>query len=185
MSRLLLTVMSLKLPIQSDKNNTVFFRKNLKELILLTMLGVVMYVSQVIMASFPNIEIVSLLIILITRKFGYKAFLSVYVFVGCEILTYGLSIWVINYLYVWDILVVAVLVIKSVDNTVIYALVSGIYGLVFGTLCSVPYFLIGGIAMGVSNIISGIGFDIAHCIGNFILALLLYRPLTNTFNKIK
>ncbi len=185
MSRLLLTVMSLKLPIQSDKKDTVFFRKKLTELILLTMLGVLMYVSQVVMAPLPNIEIVSLLIILTTRKFGYKAFLSVYVFVGCEILTYGLSMWVVNYLYVWDILVLAVLFIKNVDNTWVYAIISGIYGLLFGTICSVPYFFIGGIAMGISNIISGIGFDIAHSIGNFILALMLYRPLTNTLNKIK
>lgn len=144
-----------------------------------------MYVSQVIMSPLPNIEIVSLLIILITRKFGCKAFLAVYVFVGCEILTYGLSMWVVNYLYVWDILVLAVLIIKGIDNILVYAFVSGIYGLLFGTFCSVPYFLIGGIAMGVGNIISGIGFDFTHCIGNFILVLVLYRPLTNTFAKIK
>lgn len=98
-------MINLKLPIQSVNKGTVSFRKKLTEIILLTIFGVIMYVSQVIMSPLPNIEIVSLLIILITRKFGCKAFLAVYVFVGCEILTYGLSMWVVNYLYVWDILV--------------------------------------------------------------------------------
>ena len=184
MSRLLLTVMSLKLPIQSVNKDKSFHRKKLTEIILLTMLGVLMYVSQVIMAPLPNIELVSLFIILITRRFGYKAFLSVYVFVGCEILTYGLSMWVINYLYVWDILVIVILIIKSIDNTVIYTLISCIFGLLFGTFCSIPYFLIGGVAAGIGNIISGISYDSLHCVGNFILTLLLYRPLTKVMNKI-
>ncbi len=168
----------MKLPTQSD-------RKKLVTVILLTMFGVLMYVSQVIMASLPNIEIVSLLIILTTRKFGYKAFLTVYVFVGLEILTYGLSMWVINYLYVWAILVLAVLVVRKVDNAYIYALISAIFGLLFGTFCSVPYFLTGGMAMGISYIVSGVGYDISHLIGNAVLTAVLYRPLTRVMNKFK
>ena len=60
-----------------------------------------MYVSQVIMASLPNIEIVSLFVILITRKFGIRALYSIYIFVACEVFTYGISMWVINYFYPW------------------------------------------------------------------------------------
>jgi len=158
--------------------------KKLVEAILLTLLGVLMYVSQVIMAALPNIEIVSLLIILTTRKFGYKAFVSVYIFVGCEILTYGLSMWVINYLYVWAILCVLILIIRKIDGAAVYALIAAIYGLLFGTLCSVPYFIIGGIAGGIAYIIQGFLFDLFHCAGNFVLVLILYKPLTRVINKI-
>ena len=143
-----------------------------------------MYVSQVIMAALPNIEIVTLLIILTTRKFGYKALVSVYIFVGCEILTYGLSMWVINYLYVWAILCVLILIIKRIDDAVVYALIAAIYGLFFGTLCSIPYFIIGGMAGGIANIIQGFLFDLLHCTGNFILVLLLYKPLTKVMNRM-
>ena len=162
---------------QSTKNGLI-------NSIILTMFGVLMYVSQVVMASLPNIEIVSLLIILVTRKFGVKAFLSVYIFVGLEILTYGFSMWVINYLYVWTILLLIILCFRKIDNAYLYAVISAIYGLLFGTLCSIPYFIMGGISMGISYIISGVGFDIAHCIGNFVLIVLLYKPLSKVINKI-
>lgn len=142
-----------------------------------------MYVSQVIMSSLPNIELVSLLIILITRKFGIKAFYSVYIFVACEILTYGISEWVINYMYVWAIFCLIILLFRNIDNAVFYALISAIFGIMFGTLCSIPSFLIGGISMGISYILAGFWFDILHCGGNFILVLLLYKPLTTALEK--
>ena len=143
-----------------------------------------MYVSQVIMAPLPNIEIVSLLMILTTRKFGYKVFISVYVFVGCEIFTYGLEMWAINYLYVWDVLILAVLIIRKVDNVIVYTLLSSIFGLTFDIFCSIPYFLTGGIAGGVAYIIKGVNFSFLHCYGNFITTILLYTPLTKVMNKV-
>lgn len=159
-------------------------RAKLTEAILLALFGAVMYVSQVIMAALPNIEIVSLLVIIITRKFGVKALTSIYVFVLCEIVTYGIEIWVINYFYVWTILWLIVYLVRKIDNTIFYTILSAIFGLFFGVLCSVPYFLIGGISMGIANIIGGIGFDLLHCGGNFIAALILYRPLTKITERI-
>lgn len=146
-------------------------------------MGVLMYVSQVIMSQLPNIEIVSLLIILVTCRFGIKALVSVYIFVVCEILTYGVSLWVINYLYVWAVLCIIILMFKNFDNSLIFALISSIFGLCFGTLCSIPYFFIGGAPAGFGNIIAGLWFDIIHCIANFILAMLLYKPLKKVLDK--
>lgn len=142
-----------------------------------------MYVSQVIMSQLPNIEIVSLLIILTTRKFGYKALMSVYVFVGLEILTYGISLWVINYIYVWAIFCIVICFFRKIDNAFIYAFISALFGLAFGTLCSIPNFFIGGFAFGISYIVSGLTFDLLHCAGNFVTTLILYKPLSNALNK--
>lgn len=143
-----------------------------------------MYVSQVIMSQLPNIEIVSLLIILTARKFGYKSLLSVYVFVGLEVLTYGISLWVVNYLYIWALLCFAVCPIRRLDSVWLYTVLSAVFGLLFGTLCSIPYFFIGGIGYGISYIINGLGFDLLHCAGNFIAAILLYKPLMRVFDKL-
>ncbi len=175
---------SLSLTVKILKSHTQSARARLVEIILLTLFGVLMYISQVVMASLPNIELVSLLIILTTRKFGYKALLSVYVFVGCEILTYGLSLWVINYLYIWAILCFVVCLVRRIDSVLFYTLISGLYGLTFGTLCSIPNFFIGGIGFGISYIISGLGFDFMHCVGNTVLTLLLYKPLTKVIDKV-
>lgn len=144
-----------------------------------------MYVSQVIMSALPNIEIVTLLIILTTRKFGVRALYSVYIFAFCEILTYGIHIWAINYLYVWTILFLVILPIRKIDSVFLYIIIAGIFGLLFGTLCSIPYFITGGFAFGLSYIISGIPFDFLHLIGNLLTTAILYKPLTLVMNKIK
>lgn len=151
--------------------------------ILLTLFGGLMYVSQVIMASLPNMEIVSLLIIVIARKFSYRVIFSIYIFVLCEILTYGLSMWVINYLYVWLILAVLICLLRKLDNVLLYAFVSAVFGLIFGTLCSIPYFITLGFGGGIAYIVNGLWFDILHCAGNLIATLLLYKPLTKALER--
>ena len=157
--------------------------KKLFTVILLALFGGLMYVSQVIMASLPNIEIVSLLIIIIARKFSFKALASVYIFVLCEILTYGLHIWVINYLYVWAVLTMAVCLMRRINNTIFYAVISGVFGLIFGSLCAIPYFFTLGFAGGMTYIANGLWFDLLHAGGNFLIALILYKPLTIAFDK--
>ena len=145
-----------------------------------------MYVSQVIMASLPNIEIVSFLIILTARKFGVKSFLSIYIFVGLEVLTYGFASWVISYLYVWALFAFVICLIRKVDNRLVYTLVSGIFGLLFGTLCSPVEIFMGGLDSAdkwISYIISGLGFDFLHCFGNALLTFLLYKPLSKVLDK--
>lgn len=162
-------------------------RHKLIEIILLALLGAIMFVTQVIMAPLSNIELVSFLIILTTRKFGIKSLWSVYIFVILEILYHGLHLWVMSYLYVWAILVFIILLVRKLDSVMLYTLISSIYGFLFGTLCSVPYFITGGIGGGISWIISGIvsGFDIYHGVGNFVLMFLLYKPISKVFEKIK
>ena len=147
-------------------------------------MGVLMYVSQVIMAPLPNIELVSFLTIIVARRFGVKSFISVYVFAFLEIVTYGFEIWNAMYLYVWTILVLMVLPFRKIDNVILYTIISGIFGITFGVLCSVPYFITGGISFGVAWIISGFSFDIIHCIGNVVLTAVLYIPITKAYNYI-
>ena len=143
-----------------------------------------MYISQVIMAPLPNIEIVSFLTVIVTRRFGFKSLISVYIFAFLEIMTYGIHIWNIMYLYVWLILVLIVLPFRKIDNVILYTVISGIFGIAFGTLCSIPYFITGGTAMGIAWIIGGFEFDVPHCIGNIVLMVILYIPITKAYNYI-
>lgn len=136
------------------------------------------------MAPLPNIELVSFLTIIVARRFSFKSLISVYVFAFLEIMTYGIHIWVLNYLYVWAILVLIVILFRKIDNVILYTVISGIFGIAFGTLCSVPYFVTGGVSMGVAWIISGFSFDITHCIGNVVLTAILYIPITKAYDYI-
>ena len=44
-------------------------------------------------------------------------------------------------------------------------------------MCSIPYLLIGGIHTAVAWWVSGIPFDMIHGVSNFVLMLVLYKPL--------
>lgn len=156
----------------------------LRELAALAVFAALMIALQVAMAQLPNIELVSLLIILATLFMGPKALLAVYTFVLVEGLIYGFHIWWINYLYVWPILVLIVWALRRWSHPLLWTVVAGAYGLFFGTLCSLPYFITGGIGAGVGYIIQGIPFDLAHCIGNIVLVLLLFRPLEKILAKV-
>jgi len=158
---------------------------SIRELVELSLMGALMVGTQVAMAALPNINLVSVLIILTVIVYGIKAFYPVAVFVLLEGLIYGFGLWFFNYLYVWAILTVIALLFRKNESRLIWAVIAGLFGLSFGALCSIPYFFIGGPAMAFSYWVSGIPFDITHCISNFILTLLLLAPLRKLFLKIR
>jgi len=156
----------------------------IRELTALAVFAALMIALQVALAGLPNVEMVTLLIILATVHLGRKAMLSVAVFVLVEGLIYGFGIWWFNYLYIWPILVLIVLALRKWSHPVLWAMVAGVYGLLFGTLCSIPYFITGGWGAGIGYIVSGIPFDIPHCIGNVVLTALLWYPMNYVLNKV-
>lgn len=151
-------------------------RLSVRELVLFALLGAVMFAGKMAMAGLPNIEPVSLLVILYTLAFGRKALWSIYLYVALECVVWGLNTWSISYLYVWFLLYLASRLLRKMDSPLGWAVVSGSFGLFFGLLCTPVQLCIGGWAYAVSWWISGIPFDLAHCAGNFAMALLLYRP---------
>ncbi len=157
----------------------------LRELIELSLMGALMVGTQVAMAALPNVNLISVLIILTVIIYGAKAFYSVAVFVALEGLIYGFGLWFINYLYVWAILTVIALIVRKNEIALIWAAIAGLFGLCFGLLCSIPYIFIGGPTLALSYWVSGIPFDIAHCISNFVLTLLLINPLKRLLIKLR
>ena len=155
----------------------------LKDLTALAVFAALMIALQVALAGLPNIELVTLMIILATCVLGWKSLLSVAIFILAEGLLYGFGIWWFNYLYVWPLLVLMVMALRKWSHPLLWAVLGALYGLLFGTLCSVPYFFAGGFAAGVGYIVSGLPFDLAHCAGNFISVLLLFYPLEQVLKK--
>lgn len=153
------------------------------ELVLMGLLGAIAYACQVALAFLPNIEVVSILFLVYTKVFGKKALFPIYVFVILEGLFYGFGSWWIMYLYVWAVLFFVTMLFRKNDNAVIWAIINAAFGLVFGALCSITQAAMFGLGSGFAYFISGIPFDIIHCVGNFATALVLYVPLTKVLNK--
>lgn len=156
----------------------------LAQLLVLVMLGVILFISKWILQLLPNIELVSLLLMVYTYKFGIKALIPTYIFVALEILIYGINIWNVMYLYVWAVLVFVCLPLRKIRKGWLFAIIGGLFGLCFGALCSIPYFFTLGAEFALSWVVSGFWFDLIHAGGNFLTALLLYMPLTKALDRI-
>ena len=156
----------------------------IREITLFAVLGAMMFALQVVMAPLPNIEPVSLLVMIFAAVFGWKALYPVYVFVVMEILFYGISTWNIYYLYVWAVLAFAAILMRKQTQPLAWALLSAVYGLMFGALCGIVDIFIGGFGYAAAKWVSGIPFDLLHCGGNFVIALIMFRPLRTALEKL-
>jgi len=156
----------------------------LGEVVLFGMLGALTFALQVVMAPLPNIEPVSLLVMLFAAVFGWKCLYAVYVFVIMEVLFHGIGLWNINYLYVWTVLAVAAIILRKMGPPLGWAILSAVFGLSFGALCGIADIFIGGFPYAVSKWISGIPFDLLHCGGNFAITLTLWKPLRKLMEKL-
>ncbi len=148
------------------------------------MLGSLTFAAKVAMAGLPNIEPVSLFIMLFAVVFGKKCIYPIYTYVVMEFLCYGIHLWSINYLYVWLILAAGAWLLRSVKNPFVWALLSGGFGLLFGLFCAPVYLVSGGIGYAVSWWISGVPFDLLHAGGNFVMALVLFVPLRKLLTRL-
>ena len=147
-------------------------------------LGSMIFAMKLALAGLPNIEPVSLCILIFGVVFGYKALYPVFVYVILEVLCFGLGIWNVYYLYVWPLLVLVAIFLREMKQPLAWALVSGVFGLLFGALCGIADAFIGGVAFAVTKWASGIPFDIAHCVGNFCIALVLFKPLRELLERL-
>lgn len=155
-----------------------------REVTLFGILAALTFGAKVAMSALPNIEPVTLFLLVFGAVFGWKALFIVYVYVLAEILFYGIGTWNINYLYIWAIPALAGWLLQKWKHPVLWAVIAGVYGLLFGALCAPVDLCIGGIGFAVSKWISGIPFDAAHCAGNFALALLLFCPLRKLLHRL-
>lgn len=145
----------------------------------------ILFVVQVALMHLPNIELVSLLVMLYTLLFGKQIIGILAVFVVLEGILYGFGIWWISYLYIWGILAGGTWLLQRMKMpNWSYAVLSCVFGLSFGFFCAIPY-LSGGIGAALSWWISGIPFDIIHGISNLVIAFLLFRPLGRVLRECK
>lgn len=160
-------------------------RVSIKDIALVGMMVAIIEVCKVALAWAPNIELTSFWIIMFTLFFGKRILYVIPVFILIEGSMYGIQIWWIMYLYTWPLLALFTWLLRKKDSVFTYSMLSAIFGLFFGFLCALPYVVIGAVDGGIINglyagftwWVAGIPWDIVHCVGNFTLMLVLYKPV--------
>lgn len=160
-------------------------RLTVKDVAVLGVMTATVEAAKLALAFVPNVELVTFLFILYALFMGPKVLLSVYAFVGIECMVWGLGIWNIMYLYIWPLLVILVLFFRKQKSVWFFSTLSGVFGLLFGALCAIPYLFIGGVTTALTWWIAGIPYDILHGISNFILCAVLFVPMNKALQKIK
>lgn len=152
----------------------------------IALLSAILYVSKVALEFLPNIELISLLIIIYTLVFGTEAFLIVTVFNLFELIQWGFGTWWVSYLYVWPLLCLITLLLKKLikEEFVLWSIASGLFGLIFGSLFALLYLFIDP-AYALAYWISGLPWDVWHAAWNFVLMLVLGKPLYSVLIKMK
>lgn len=157
---------------------------NVKNIALLGVMIAILEVAKNVLAFLPNVELVSLLIILYALYLGKRIFLVVPAFVLIEGCIYGFGLWWIMYLYTWPLLAVLAMLFKKQNSVWFWSILSGMFGLFYGALSAIPYLFLGGFQTAFSWWIAGIPFDIIHCVSNFVLCLILFNPLRNVMRRM-
>lgn len=157
-----------------------------KNLIILSLLGALMLVLQVMTSSIPNIEPVSFLLIIYTLVLGKQALVVVVVFNFLLGLVSGMGTWWFGYWVVWPMLVFIVLLFRKIikENFLGWSIVSGVFGMLFGALYSIPYIFTVSKTFALTYWINGIPYDLIHMVGNYFIMLILGKRVYDLLKRL-
>ena len=158
-------------------------RLSAREICILALLGALIFATKYVLAAIPNVNLNTLLIILGVVFFGRKTLYSVAVYVLLEGLVFGFSLWWCSYLYAWPAVTLFVWFFRKNDSPLIWAVIAGLVGLFFGPLMYILYLCVTGWRTAFALWVAGIPYDLVHCGSNFVLTLVLYRPLYKVFDR--
>ncbi len=178
---------------EKESNQKKNHRKlTVQDIALMGMMVAVIEVCKATLSFLPNVELTSFWLIMFTLYFGWKIVFVVPVFIMIEGFIYGIHLWWIMYLYVWPLLVFLAWLFRKKEDVWFWSYLSAGFGLSFGFLCSLVYLVIGATEGGMANgfkvafawWISGIPWDIVHGVANFVIMLVLYKPIKAVMNRL-
>lgn len=141
--------------------------------------------AKLAMSYLPNVELVTLLIILYTLVFGRRILYVIPAFVLIEGCLYGFGIWWVMYLYVWPLLAGLTWLLRKNESVWFWSVFSGAFGLLFGAFCAIPYFFVGGAKAAFTWWVAGIPYDLIHCAANATLCVVLFTPLRRVLRQLE
>lgn len=152
---------------------------NIKETVVFSMLGALMYMSKMLMEFLPNIHLIGVIIVAITVVYRQKALYPIYIFVLITGLLGGFSTWWVPYIYVWTVLWgFTMLLPKKMPKKIapiVYMVVCSLHGFLYGILYAPAQALLFNLDFKgtIAWIVAGFPFDITHGISNFLCGTLI------------
>ena len=164
-----------------DSNFTVW------DIVLIPMLSATLTSGKMALFFLPNIEIVTLLFMVYTCVFGArKTFIISIIFTTTEIFFYGVQTWLLVYYFIWPMLIfLTSLLFKTTDSEWAFSIFGLVFGLSFGFVFAVFESFFYGVSYGIVYWVRGIPFDLIHGVSNFVVILLLYKPLLRLLSQLK
>ena len=159
-------------------------RITVKDIALIGVMVAIIEACKFALSALPNVELTSFWIITFTLMFKKRIFVVIPVFILIEGLVYGFGLWWFMYLYAWPMLAIITLIFQKNKSVWIWTVISGIFGLLFGLMCSIVHLVVGGPAAAFSWWVAGIPWDLIHGVSNFIIMLVLFHPITRAMKKI-
>ena len=161
-----------------------------KEAVIFSMLGAIMFCSKIVMDALPNIHLIGALTMIYTIVYRKKALYPIYISAIITGLYGGFGLWWIPYLYIWTILWgVTMLLPKNMKDkyaAVIYPLICALHGLLYGVLYAPAQALMFGLDFEgmIAWIVAGFPFDLLHTGGNLVAGLLIL-PLAKVLKRLE
>lgn len=155
-----------------------------KKYTLIALLSAILVISKELFAFLPNFEFVSffLLIYIQLLPLNYVLYISV-IFCFIQVILYGFGLWTPVYFVLWPSFTFLSYKLKKQLNTENkVAVYNALFGLTFGFFNSIPYFLM-DFPFGWAGFLRGIPYDLIHCIGNYIIAIMLYNKTKALLTK--
>lgn len=166
-----------------------------KKLVLIALLGASLNAVKFCLMYIPNVEAVTLLIVVYTYAFGLSVgFPATLVFCVLEGFLWGFNpTWLVSYFIHWPFISLVAYLCKllKLKNPLLLALIIGAATALFGLQSTFVYFLTGG-AVGKTGwtdrfwltYVSGAGFYIAQTVTNLILISCAFLPASRLLNKM-
>ena len=168
-------------------------RRSLLRLIMLlvcTMLGVILYISDIMMEFLPNIHLVGALIVVYTVVYRWYALIPIYIYAFLNGLFAGFGPWWVGYLYIWTILWGAIMLIPrglgKKARLFLYVAICALHGFAFGFLYLPVQAIFFSSSPTYLMIWWSTGFvtaDIYQGTANLIFGILLIYPLSHILGR--
>ena len=139
--------------------------------------GALMFALKMAMASLPNIEPVTLLVLVAGCCLGKKGFLAICVYIVCELLVWGAGVWNMGYVLVWPLLFDVAYACRRIRSIWFWSLLAGVFGFSFGLWFALIFGLFNGVSAAFSWWVAGLPFDLVHGVAKMVVTFFLFLPL--------